>query len=134
MLKSCVYCGKIHDRKFACNQKAEATKKRMSKDSDEKENKFRWSRAWKKKTEEIKIRDNYLCQICIRELYDTQVKYNPYQLSVHHISKLKDDYGSRLDDDNLVTLCSRHHDMADRGCVPSSLLRNIAKEQQDCTA
>ena len=123
MLKSCTYCGKIHDRKFVCKPKKEAVRKRMSKDANEKENKFRWSRAWKQKAEEIKRRDKYLCQICMRELYDTQMKYNPYQLSVHHIIKLRDDYGSRLDNENLITLCRKHHEDADCGRLTLFILQ-----------
>lgn len=131
MLKSCAYCGKIHDGKIICQPKEAAINKRMRKDSGRREDRFRWSRAWKEKAELIKSRDSYLCQICIRELYDAKVKCNPYSLSVHHIASLKDDFGSRLRDDNLITLCRKHHELAEGGGIPSALLCAIAKEQQE---
>ncbi len=130
MLKSCTYCGKIHDRKIVCQSKRAAINKRMRKDSSRQEDRFRWSRAWKEKAELIKNRDCCLCQICTRELYDTRVRYNPYHLSVHHIVSLKDDFGSRFRDDNLITLCRKHHELAEGGGIPSTLLRAIAREQQ----
>ena len=37
--------------------------------------------------------------------------------SVHHIVPLVEDYEKRLDDDNLITLCSRHHEMAEKGDI-----------------
>lgn len=69
MLKSCKYCGKIHDKKIECRQKKETLKKYREK-KDDIETRFRWTSAWKRKAEMIKKRDLYLCQVCIRELYD----------------------------------------------------------------
>ena len=53
MLRSCSYCGKIHDKKIICPQKKNAIRKHQCKSND-KENKFRWSGVWKRKAEEIK--------------------------------------------------------------------------------
>ena len=78
MLKSCSYCGKIHDSKYMCKEKPKRKKEVTEAD------KFRWTRVWQKKREDIKKRDLYLCQICIRELYNTKNKYNTSSLSVHH--------------------------------------------------
>ena len=66
MLKSCSYCGKIHDSKYICKEKPKQKKEVTEAD------KFRWTRVWQKKREDIKKRDLYLCQICIRELYNTK--------------------------------------------------------------
>ena len=109
MLKSCAYCGKIHDRKYLCPEKRQAGRERQRKASD-KENRFRWGRGWKQSAKEIKKRDLYLCQACIKGLKGTVRKYNSESLSVHHIAKLREDYGRRLDDDNLITLCRMHHE------------------------
>lgn len=128
MLKSCAYCGKIHDRKYLCPEKRQAGRERQRKASD-KENRFRWGRGWKQKAKEIKKRDLYLCQACIKGLKGTVRKYNSESLSVHHIAKLREDYGRRLDDDNLITLCRMHHEMADRGEIPASALAGIIKEK-----
>lgn len=53
---------------------------------------FRYTSAWQQKREEIKERDRYLCQVCIRNLYDTTRKFNSNDLSVHHANKLNDAY------------------------------------------
>ncbi len=126
MLKSCVYCGRIHGRNYICQERKQAERGRAKLASD-KENKFRWSGVWKKKAKEIKERDLYLCQACIRKLDGTVRQYNSECLSVHHIIKLRDDYGMRLDDCNLITLCRMHHGMADKGEIQASVLAGIIK-------
>ena len=130
VLKSCAYCGKIHDKKYICMQRDMAMKKRQRKDSTMEENKFRWSGAWKKKAEEIKQRDNYLCQACIRELHNTTIKYNPHQLEVHHATSLREDFSSRLDNNNLITLCRQHHEAAECGSIPLAEIKKIIREQE----
>lgn len=92
MLKSCKYCGRVHDRKVDCGQKPVRCKQNNDKD------KFRWSRVWQYKREAIKRRDLFLCQICIRNLYDTRNKYTYNNLEVHHAVPLDDDFDRRLDD------------------------------------
>ena len=49
---------------------------------------------------------------------------------MHHIVPLVEDYEKRLDDDNLITLCSRHHEMAEKGDIDRRELLRIAKEQE----
>lgn len=124
MLKSCKHCGKIHDEKFDCGFKKKSVKKITYIE------KFRWSQKWKNKAEEIKQRDLYMCQICSRKLYDTEVQYNTVDLSVHHIVPLATDFDYRLENDYLVTLCSRHHSMAERGEIPAQELIEIAAQQE----
>jgi hypothetical protein len=65
MFKSCKYCGRIHDRKYICGKQPVKTNRNTEID------KFRSSIAWQHKREEIRERDHNLCQICIRELYNT---------------------------------------------------------------
>lgn len=86
MLKSCQYCQKIHDSKYNCHMKP--VKKNHRTECD----RFRYTSAWQQKREEIKERDRYLCQVCIRNLYDTTRKFNSNDLSVHHANKLNDAY------------------------------------------
>ena len=130
LLKSCAYCGRIHDKKYLCTEKERAIKKRQCKDNTKEENKFRWSGKWKKKAEEIKQRDKYLCQVCLRELYDTKIKYNPHHLEVHHAVSLREDFSSRLDNNNLITLCREHHEAAECGSIPLAEIKKIIKEQE----
>lgn len=125
MLKSCAYCGRIHDSKFNCGKKPE---KKFKKKISEKD-KFRNTSLWQSKRDKIRERDNNLCQVCIRELYGTVNKFNYEKLSVHHIEKLNEGYDKRLDDNNLITLCSRHHEMADAGLISKNVLFHIVFEQ-----
>ena len=64
-------------------------------------------------------------------MYGTIDKYNFNNLSVHHALPLEESYGSRLDDDNLLTLCDRHHKMADDGEIPYSVIKQIIDEQEE---
>lgn len=124
MLKSCQYCGKIHDSKYICDKKPKRKKQITEAD------KFRWTRKWQKKREEIKQRDLYLCQICIRELYDTRNKYNMNNLGVHHNIPLNEDFNKRLDNDNLLTVCDFHHEMCEKQQIPRNEVQKIIDEQE----
>ncbi len=124
MLKSCKYCGRIHDTKYICPRKPVRKKK------DNMILRFRNSNSWKKKRREIKERDLYLCQICIRNLYDTKVRMNSKDISVHHAVSLEQDFSKRLDDDNLLTLCERHHKMAEDGEIPVRAVLEIIRQQE----
>ena len=122
MLKSCSYCGGIHPRGYQCPSKPRRNKQPTYID------KFRWSKAWQHKRKYINQRDKYLCQVCIRERYNTQLKYNFNELEVHHITPIVDDWHRRLDDDNLISICNYHHKMAERGEIPKQELWNIVRE------
>lgn len=124
MLKSCSYCGRIHDSKYICSAKPK--KNRSITEAD----KFRWTSIWQRKREEIKKRDLYLCQICIRELYNTATKYNTEELSVHHNIPINEDYNKRLDNSNLLTVCDYHHKMCDRGEIAREEVQTIIDEQE----
>src|ERR1700752_3476066 len=114
MLKSCKYCGKVHPRKYVCPMKP---KKKWYAKTQTEVTQFRSSQAWRMKSLEIRKRDNYLCQICIRLLYDTTLQYTFDKLEVHHIRGVLNHWGGRLDNSNLITLCCRHHKMADDGTI-----------------
>lgn len=124
MLRSCKYCGGIHDRKYICPSKPVRTKVPTYID------KFRWSKSWQKKRKQINERDKHMCQVCIRELHNTQTKYNFTHVEVHHILAIHEDWNKRLDDDNLVCLCAGHHKMAECGEISKGELLDIVKEQE----
>lgn len=126
MLKSCHYCGRIHDSKFDCGKKPVYKKIKYTKADY-----FRRSQAWTDKAIEIKRRDNYLCQICIRRLYNTLQQYNYTGLSVHHAIPINQDWGKRLDDDNLISLCKMHHEMTESGEIPYEIVKQIIDEQEE---
>lgn len=116
---------RIHDSKFDCGKKP--VRKKRGNDKD----RFRWTQAWQRKRAEIKERDKYLCQVCIRKLYDTTNQFNYNDLEVHHAVSLEEDFDKRLDNDNLIALCEGHHEMAECGEIPKEVIQNIIKEQED---
>lgn len=122
--RSCKYCGKIHEEDFKCSKKPIYKKK-----TDEIV-RFRNSPKWQNKRKQIKKRDSYLCQICIRNLYNTVRQYNADQLEVHHAISIKDDKRSKLDSNNLITLCSYHHEMCEKGKIPYCEVKKIIEEQE----
>ncbi|WP_321994818.1 HNH endonuclease [Clostridium butyricum] len=125
MLKSCRKCGKIHDDTFKCSGYKKSTNKITIAD------KFRGTQVWKRKRKEILKRDKCLCQLCIRKMYDTiGDQFNGIRLQVHHIEPVQEDYNKRLDNENLISLCSYHHRMAEKGKIPKPLLIDIAKQQE----
>lgn len=112
MLKGCSHCGGRHQRGQVCPKKPATTKKITYID------KFRRGRQWRHKSIEIRERDKYLCQVCLREKYNTRLKYNFKGIEVHHIISIKDDWRRRLDNNNLISLCRYHHEMAEKGDIP----------------
>lgn len=125
MLKSCKYCGGIHDRKFVCPSKPKRTNYKVTYID-----KFRWTKPWQRKRKHINERDKHLCQVCIRELYNTQLKYNFTNIEVHHIDSIADAWERRLDDENLICLCKQHHEMAESGEISKEELFKIVDEQE----
>lgn len=118
MLKSCKYCGRIHDSKFDCGMKPKRRKEPTQ------INKFRWSRRWRTKRNDIVDRDNSLCMVCRENKI-----YNYDGLEVHHIVSLEEDYDLRLDDENLITLCVTHHKQADAKEIDKEYLRGILESR-----
>ena len=122
MKKACPYCGKIHDKKYTCEQ-ARIIKQQRDREQfkrNQANRTFRSSSLWTDKAKAIRERDLNLCRICMAE-----GKYTPAD-SVHHIRKLKDDFEKRLDDDNLISLCTYHHKLADSGAYSESYLQSLA--------
>lgn len=125
MLKSCSYCGKIHDSKYICPSKP--IRKSYKKTE---EDKFRNTQAWKKKRNYIRDRDKGLCQVCVRKLYNTLKQYSYTDIEVHHIVPLREDYELRLDDNNLISLCKYHHELAEKEEIPRNLLQEMAMKYE----
>lgn len=80
--------------------------------------KFYKSSKWIKKRNEIIERDNNECQHCKEKGYATVGQTN--KLDVHHIKHLENHWDLRLDDDNLITLCSSCHNIEH----PEKLIKN----------
>lgn len=80
---------------------------------------------WRIKSEQIRERDKYLCQMCLTNRYDTVQQYTYSNLSVHHIIPLAEDMRRAFDDDNLITVCDYHHRLAESGKIPRRSLVSI---------
>ena len=119
MLKTCSICGRIHDFDKVCR----GNYKKYTK-----QNKFRNTYLWQEKRDEIRERDLHMCQVCLKNGYDTEYIYNYNNLEVHHIIPIEEDYSKRLDSYNLITLCNKHHRMAEEGLIPREELLKIVEE------
>ncbi len=112
MKRYCSICHKIHEGRckpvFVRDSRAD---------------RFRNTQAWRRKSAMILNRDYHCCRICF-----TAGKITTAELSVHHITPLAADYERRLDDDNLITLCRYHHELAERGAIKAALLKKLACE------
>jgi len=124
MLKSCQYCGRIHEKSFDCGRKPKKIQY-----SNEKTG-FRSTYAWTEKSKKIRKRDRYICQCCIRKYPGTERIINYEDIEVHHIEPLEEDYECRLDNENLISLCRTHHEDAEAGKISRTELHEIAKEQE----
>lgn len=127
MLKSCPYCGGIHDRRESCQSKP---KPQWDKEPTAASN-FRSTRKWRDKRKRILERDHYTCQICTRGKYNTIGRWWKFKgIQIHHAIPIMEAWDKRLDDGNLIALCSYHHHMADNGMIPRSEILEIIREQQ----
>lgn len=124
MLKSCGKCGRIHDKKYICCKRVTEYREKT------RNSQFRSTAAWTNKSIEIRERDKYLCQVCLRGLHGSDKRYTYQELEVHHIIPLSEDWDRRLDNDNLITLCKAHHEMAENETIGREELMEILREQK----
>ena len=114
MMKACSRCGKIHPYNVKCNIG------RLYLGGEER--KLRAKACWHRKSEEIREKANYLCEVC-----KDQGVYTYDNLEVHHIDSLRSAPEKLLDNSNLICLCVFHHKMADKGEISKEYLRNLAE-------
>lgn len=112
---SCKYCGGIHQKGVVCSRKPQKQYKKRTSKID----KFRKTAEWQRKRIEVLERDKYLCRLCFPAVI------NNSSIQVHHIVPMKEDWERRLDNDNLVSLCTFHHQLAEDGEVDREELFNI---------
>ena len=117
MFRSCSVCGKMHPRNYKCHPKR--------KYEGGEERGLRSTYKWTKKSEEIRERANWLCEVC-----RDQGRYTHEDLSVHHIDKVREDSTKLLDDENLICLCDLHHKQADSGELSKDYLRELVKKRE----
>lgn len=122
MKKACPYCGKVHDKNYTCPNKPLG--KYRHRDELSREDIFRGSYEWKLKRKHIIDRD-HICLACYNRLPGTIKRINSEELSVHHIRPLKNNFELRLDDENLITLCRNHHEMAEKNEISAEKLLSL---------
>ena len=115
MLKSCKYCGRVHDSKYDCGRKPKKINRRQSGEM------FRYTSTMKKKSEDVKKAASYLCE---HHLYCGEIVYK--ELETHHIIKLQERPDLATEDSNLICLCRNCHEKAEKGEISPQLLREIA--------
>jgi predicted HNH restriction endonuclease len=119
MLKSCSKCGRVHEHN--CKAITRVNSGSLS-------NKFRNTQVWKKKRKKVFDRHKGLYQLCIRHLYDTYGRIYDNSIEVYHIETIVESYELRLEEGDLISLCTYNHKMVDRGQIPRVVLKNMIKD------
>lgn len=115
MLRSCKYCGNVHDYNYICAAKPP----RKYKKRDSKIDKFRRSVEWQRTRARAIERDKGLCRVCFPSVIVNR------SISVHHITPMSEDWSKRTDIDNLICLCQFHHTLAEQGEIKRGDLRHL---------
>lgn len=121
-LYSCKYCGRIHPKNFDCGRKP-----KHGSVTDTEERRFRSSAKWTKMSSSIRERDHYMCVYCKQQ----EDRITRAEIEVHHIIPVSEDYGLRLDSENLISLCREHHEQAEQGKIKRSVLQSMAARQEE---
>lgn len=125
MLKSCSKCGRVHEYGQCPNA---PEKKYYARKKLNEADKFRRTSEWQRKREEILDRDKHMCRVCLAGTYPIGTRaINAEKVQVHHITPIMTDWSRRLDEYNLITLCSYHHYLAEHGLIGEEELRQLAK-------
>ena len=112
MLRACSYCGFVHDEHFICDNKRQALKKRQTRQT-----KIRSAKRWEDTRKNVLYRDKSMCQCCLYKEIGTRKQYNGENLEVHHITPILEDESRAYDEDNLLTVCSYHHELCEKGTI-----------------
>ena len=131
MLKTCPTCGKLHTFDAVCPKQIEnkrqyqASQDRSKYERSGKADRFRSTKAWQRKREEIRSRDLNICRYC----FLVRHKIVSADLSVHHIIPIERDYSKRLSSRNLITLCRECHERAEKGAISADILHKLVVEK-----
>ena len=131
MLRSCKYCGRIHDPRQECPQKKKMSAERYMYRCGTKADRFRRTNAWTAKSLMVRDRDRFMCLCCAAQLDGTVRVVETEGLSVHHIVPLEEDFELRLDETNLITVCSVHHEMCEKKEISREEIQRIIMEQEE---
>jgi len=131
MLRSCRYCGKIHDSSYQCEKRPKREKK------DTEAVRLRSSYRWQRVRDRVRERDRNVCQLCMRRYTSDKGtdhggrRYEYEDLSVHHIVPIEENKEFAFDERYLITLCGRHHEEAEQGLIDRDFLLEIVRENEE---
>ena len=74
----------------------------------------------------MRRRDAYACAYCLKEK-----RINCVDIEVHHIVPINEDSSKEYDLDNLITLCRRHHELAEKGLIERKELLDIVSARNE---
>lgn len=116
----CQRCHRLVKRDHVCTVKRDVYNRR-----DQSNKRLRSTARWTKLSKLIKQRDGGVDQAAINGLLG-----KPYidsrNLEVHHITPLSEDMSKAYDPNNLITLSSASHKLAESGELDADKLREIA--------
>lgn len=121
MLKLCPYCSRVHAKTFDCGRKP--VKGKRGTDAD----KFHGSYKWTQLSKRVRERDRHMCVYC----WQQEHRITTQGIEVHHIVPIAEDYDARMDEDNLVSLCRRHHEQAEQGAISRQKLFELVHMGED---
>lgn len=127
MKRTCPVCGRIVERGHKHERKLSQKGRKYP---DTVQRRLRSSIQWQRKRDEIKLRDNGVDQVAINGL-DGAPYIMAKGLQVHHIEPLEERPDLALDDDNLITVSYRTHELCESGAIPRDVLHEIAKRNGD---
>lgn len=133
MLKSCVYCSKLHkigDKcQFAPKPEDRFTGRRREgwqrKYTGTNEDKIRSSYKWKTVREIIRSKANYMCELC------KHYGFLSYQsVQIHHIESLAERKDLAYTASNLICLCENCHKQVEGDTQVKPLLKELAMKRE----
>lgn len=121
MFKSCKYCGRIHKMNEECPQKP---KRKSAPKIASQQNSIRGSALYQSIRNDVVERDHHICRVCFLQHF----KVNSYRLEVHHITPIEEDPSRAYDENNLITLCREHHELAEAGLIAREKLYQLVRQ------
>lgn len=124
MKRSCRYCGRIHEMNEVCPM---TPKRKHTPKARSEQNSIRGSAAYQAIRKNIVERDHHLCRVCFLD-HGTLATY---RLEVHHITPIEEAPSRAYDENNLITLCRNHHELAEAGIITKDHLYSLLRKSYD---
>ena len=122
MLKSCPTCGRLHPIGAICPKQSKRTRAKSESEAAV----FRNTSYWRRIRETVRVRDRYLCRVCLDAGEWSPVKDR--YIEVHHIVPLSEQIELCDEPTNLICLCKRHHEDAEAGLLDRVYLKRLTEK------